>query len=189
MVPLTKHLAGYSRQTFANDATAGLVVGMVTIPQAIAYALLAGVPPEAGLYACLLPMILYSVFGSSEHLVVGPVAIAALLIVSTVSEYAPKFSSEYLNITQIVCVEVGLIFLTLKILRLGSLTNLISHPVLTGFVNGAVLLIIISQLPIIAGVDGSSGLSAIDSLLVLAAKMTDFELLSLILAVQLKRYF
>ena len=181
MVPLTKHLAGYSRQTFANDATAGLVVGMVTIPQAIAYALLAGVPPEAGLYACLLPMILYSVFGSSEHLVVGPVAIAALLIVSTVSEYAPKFSSEYLNITQIVCVEVGLIFLTLKILRLGSLTNLISHPVLTGFVNGAVLLIIISQLPIIAGVDGSSGLSAIDSLLVLAAKITDFELLSLIL--------
>jgi len=181
VVPLTKHLAGYSRQTFANDATAGLVVGMVTIPQAIAYALLAGVPPEAGLYACLLPMILYSVFGSSEHLVVGPVAIAALLIVSTVSEYAPKFSSEYLNITQIVCVEVGLIFLTLKILRLGSLTNLISHPVLTGFVNGAVLLIIISQLPIIAGVDGSSGLSAIDSLLVLAAKMTDFELLSLIL--------
>ncbi len=181
MVPLTKHLAGYSRQTFANDATAGLVVGMVTIPQAIAYALLAGVPPEAGLYACLLPMILYSVFGSSEHLVVGPVAIAALLIVSTVSEYAPKFSSEYLNITQIVCIEVGLIFMALKILRLGSLTNLISHPVLTGFVNGAVLLIIISQLPIIAGVDGSSGLSAIDSLLVLAAKMTDFELLSLIL--------
>ena len=183
MVPLTKHLAGYSRQTFANDATAGLVVGMVTIPQAIAYALLAGVPPEAGLYACLLPMILYSVFGSSEHLVVGPVAIAALLIVSTVSEYAPKFSSEYLSITQIVCVEVGIIFMMLKILRLGSLTNLISHPVLTGFVNGAVFLIIISQLPIIAGVEGSSGLSAIDSLLVLADKINDFELLSMVLGV------
>ena len=80
MVPLTKHLAGYNRKTFASDANAGLVVGMVTIPQAIAYALLAGVPPEAGLYACLLPMILYSLFGSSKHLVVGPVAIAALLI-------------------------------------------------------------------------------------------------------------
>ncbi len=181
MVPLTKHLEGYNRQTFASDANAGLVVGMVTIPQAIAYALLAGVPPEAGLYACLLPMILYSLFGSSKHLVVGPVAIAALLIVSTVSEHAPKFSSEYLHITQIVCIEVALIFMVLKILKLGALTNLISHPVLTGFVNGAVLLIIISQLSTIAGVNGISGLSASDSLSHLINETSDFKTLSLTL--------
>ncbi len=179
MIPLTKHLAGYNRQTFASDANAGLVVGMVTIPQAIAYALLAGVPPEAGLYACLLPMLLYSLFGSSKHLVVGPVAIAALLIVSTVSEYAPKFSSEYLHITQIVCIEVALIFMVLKILKLGALTNLISHPVLTGFVNGAVLLIIISQLPIVAGVNGISDLSASESLSHLMNEGSNFKTLSL----------
>ena len=181
MVPLTKHLKGYNRQTFASDANAGLVVGMVTIPQAIAYALLAGVPPEAGLYACLLPMILYSLFGSSKHLVVGPVAIAALLIVSTVSEHAPKFSSEYVHITQIVCIEVALIFMVLKTLKLGALTNLISHPVLTGFVNGAVLLIIISQLSTIVGVNGISGLSASDSLSHLINETSDFKMLSLTL--------
>ena len=92
---------------------------MVTIPQAIAYAFLAGVPAEAGLYACLLPMILYALLGSSPHLVVGPVAIAALMIVSTVSEYAPKFSSVYLMFSQFVCIEVILIFVAMRILRLG----------------------------------------------------------------------
>ena len=146
MIPLKKHLVGYNSNTFLQDAVAGLVVGMVTIPQAIAYALLAGVPAQAGLYACLLPMILYALLGSSKHLVVGPVAIAAVMIVSTVSELAPKYSAEYLSITQAICIEVAVIFVILRLARLGSLTNLVSHPVLTGFVNGAVLLIIILSL-------------------------------------------
>ena len=93
MIPLKKHLVGYNSNTFLQDAVAGLVVGMVTIPQAIAYALLAGVPAQAGLYACLLPMILYALLGSSKHLVVGPVAIAAVMIVSTVSEFVVVCSS------------------------------------------------------------------------------------------------
>ena len=98
MIPLKKHLVGYNSVIFLQDAVAGLVVGMVTIPQAIAYALMAGVPAQAGLYACLLPMILYAFLGSSKHLVVGPVAISAVMIASTVSELAPKYSEQYLTI-------------------------------------------------------------------------------------------
>ena len=175
MLPLAQHLKNYNRQTLAQDTTAGLVVGMVTIPQAIAYAFLAGVPAEAGLYACLLPMILYALLGSSPHLVVGPVAIAALMIVSTVSEYAPKFSSEYLMITQLVCIEVSLIFVAMRILRLGSLTSLISQPVMTGFVNGAVFLIIASQIPIIIGIDSPSTLSATGNFFTYSLKSTNLN--------------
>lgn len=179
MIPLQKHLIGYTPQTLIPDALAGLVVGMVTIPQAIAYALLAGVPPEAGLYACLLPMVLYAATGSSKHLVVGPVAIAALMIVSTVSEYAPRFSSDYLSITNIICVQVALIFAFLRFLRLGALVNLISHPVLTGFINAAVVLIIISQLPILTGMETGKDLSPLSSFLKTLEQANDFNLLSI----------
>jgi len=181
VIPLKKHLVGYNSNTFLQDAVAGLVVGMVTIPQAIAYALLAGVPAQAGLYACLLPMILYALLGSSKHLVVGPVAIAAVMIVSTVSEFAPKYSAEYLSITQAICIEVSVIFVILRLARLGSLANLVSHPVLTGFVNGAVLLIIISQIPALIGTDNSSSLSAIDLLQILTAQDNQFDWISLFL--------
>ena len=181
MIPLKKHLVGYNSNTFLQDAVAGLVVGMVTIPQAIAYALLAGVPAQAGLYACLLPMILYALLGSSKHLVVGPVAIAAVMIVSTVSEFAPKYSAEYLSITQAICIEVAASFVILRLARLGSLTNLVSHPVLTGFVNGAVLLIIISQIPALIGTENSSSLSAIDLLQILTAQDNQFDWISLFL--------
>jgi SulP family sulfate permease len=71
-VPLAGIVTSYQRSDLGHDAMAGLIVGMVTIPQAVAYALLAGVPPQAGLYACLLPMVIYTIFGSSKQLVVGP---------------------------------------------------------------------------------------------------------------------
>ena len=164
-----------------QDTVAGLVVGMVTIPQAIAYALLAGVPAQAGLYACLLPMILYALLGSSKHLVVGPVAIAAVMIVSTVSEFAPKYSAEYLSITQAICIEVAVVFLVLRLARLGSLINLISHPVLTGVVNGAVLLIIISQIPTLIGTENSSDLSAIGFFQTLTGQGYQLDWISLLL--------
>ena len=181
MIPLKKHLLGYNSQILMQDTVAGLVVGMVTIPQAIAYALLAGVPAQAGLYACLLPMILYALLGSSKHLVVGPVAIAAVMIVSTVSEFAPKYSAEYLSITQAICIEVAVVFLVLRLARLGSLINLISHPVLTGFVNGAVLLIIISQIPTLIGTENSSDLSAIGFFQTLTGQGYQLDWMSLLL--------
>ncbi len=155
-VPLVPILRNYQREDFNHDLVAGLVVGMVTIPQAVAYAFLAGVPPEAGLYACLLPMVLYAVFGSSRQLVVGPVAVAALMVAGTVSTYAPKYSEAYLEITTIICLQTGLFLWILRLSRMGGLVNLLSHPVITGFVNAAAILIIISQLPAFTGIETDS---------------------------------
>jgi sulfate permease, SulP family len=152
-VPLIPVLKKYEQEDFAHDLIAGLVVGMVTIPQAVAYAYLAGVPPQSGLYACLVPMLLYAIFGSSKQLVVGPVAVAALMVAATVSEHAPKYSDAYLGITTIICLQSGLFLWLLRLSRMGGIVNLLSHPVITGFVNAAAILIIISQLPTFAGID------------------------------------
>lgn len=151
-VPLITTLNHYQRQDLSHDIMAGLIVGMVTIPQAVAYALLAGVPPQSGLYACLLPMVLYAVFGSSKQLVVGPVAVAALLVTATVSELAPRYSEAYLGITTLLCLQVGLILGLLRLTKMGGLVTLLSHPVINGFVNAAAILIIISQLPGLTGI-------------------------------------
>ena len=151
-VPLIATLNSYQRQDLSHDIMAGLIVGMVTIPQAVAYALLAGVPPQSGLYACLLPMVLYAVFGSSKQLVVGPVAVAALLVTATVSELAPRYSEAYLGITTLLCLQVGLILCVLRLTKMGGLVTLLSHPVINGFVNAAAILIIISQLPGLTGI-------------------------------------
>ncbi len=151
-VPLVATLSVYRRQDLGHDVMAGLIVGMVTIPQAVAYALLAGVPPQSGLYACLLPMVLYAIFGSSKQLVVGPVAVAALLVTATVSDLAPRYSEAYLGITTLLCLQVGLLLGILRLTRMGGLVTLLSHPVINGFVNAAALLIIISQLPGLTGI-------------------------------------
>ncbi|MDE0240207.1 MAG: SulP family inorganic anion transporter, partial [bacterium] len=100
-LPIVDTLRGYRRIDFAHDSVAGLVLGVVTVPQAVAYAFLAGLPAQAGLYACLAPMVIYSVLGSSRQLIVGPVAIAALMVAATVGEHAPAHSDAYLGITTI----------------------------------------------------------------------------------------
>ena len=168
VVPLAGVIGNYQRSDFGHDVMAGLIVGMVTIPQAVAYALLAGVPPQSGLYACLLPMVIYTVFGSSKQLVVGPVAVAALLVTATVSELAPRYSEAYLGITTLLCLQVGLLLGALRITKMGGLVTLLSHPVINGFVNAAAILIIISQLPSLTGItvyDNTNPSAAITGLL------------------------
>ena len=179
-VPLIPTLRAYEKEDFSHDLVAGLVVGMVTIPQAVAYAFLAGVPPEAGLYACLVPMILYAIFGSSKQLVVGPVAVAALMVAATVSEYAPKYSDEYLQLTTIICLQSGIILWLLRLSRMGGLVNLLSHPVITGFVNAAAVLIIVSQLPAFTGVEVADSSKPFIVLSGLLDSITDIELQTLI---------
>ena len=150
-VPIAVTLRSYRREDFGHDLVAGLVLGVVTVPQAVAYAFLAGLPAQAGLYACLAPMAIHAVLGSSRQLVVGPVAIAALMVAATVGEYAPAYSDAYLSITAILCLEVCIVLWLLRLLQLGGIVNLLSHPVIAGFVNGAAILIVISQLPAFAG--------------------------------------
>lgn len=156
-LPLIPILSNYRRDDFGHDLAAGLVVGVITVPQAIAYAFLAGLPPQAGLYACLVPMLIYALLGSSRHLVVGPVAVSALMVSAMVSEYAPKHSDAYLDITSIVCIEAGLFLLLLRISNMGGVVNLLSHPVIVGFINAAAIMIIVSQLRAFAGIPGTVG--------------------------------
>ena len=182
-VPLIPILADYDKEKLNHDLVAGLVVGMVTIPQAVAYAFLAGVPPQSGLYACLVPMLLYALFGSSRQLVVGPVAVAALMVVATASEYAPKYSDAYLGITIIISLQAGIILWLLRLSRMGGLVNLLSHPVITGFVNAAAILIIISQLPAFTGLTVADGLTPIESLASLLKQMPNLDPLILFFGV------
>lgn len=151
-IPIVEVWRDYRKGDLPGDIIAGFALGAVTIPQAIAYAFLAGLPAQAGLYTCLLPPVIYAVLGSSRHLVVGPVAVAALMVSATVSEHAAAFSNEYLAITTVLCLQVGFILWLLRIFQLGGIVNLLSHPVVGGFVNAAAIIIIISQLPALTGV-------------------------------------
>jgi SulP family sulfate permease len=178
-VPIIPTIKNYQRADFSHDLIAGLVVGMVTIPQAVAYAFLAGVPPESGLYACLVPMLLYTVFGSSKQLVVGPVAVAALMVAATVAEYAPQYSDAYLALTTIICLQSGLFLWLLRLSRMGGLVNLLSHPVITGFVNAAAILIIVSQLPAFTGIEATNGHEPWQLLFGLLSKLGSLQPLTL----------
>ena len=174
-VPIIDTLRGYRRTDFGYDLVAGLVLGVVTVPQAVAYAFLAGLPAQAGLYACLAPMVIYAVLGSSRQLIVGPVAIAALMVAATVGEHAPAHSDAYLGITTIVCLQVGMLLWLLRLLRMGGIVSLLSHPVITGFVNAAAILIIISQLPAFTGIAIDRGDNAADRLAQILSGMGNLD--------------
>ena len=151
-VPLLEVLRGYGRADFSSDLTAGLIVAVVSVPQAVAYAYLAGLPPSAGLYACLVPMVLYTVLGSSRHLVVGPVAVAALMVAAAIGTHAPDYGDDHMGVATVICLEAGLFLLLLRLTQMGSVVHLLSHPVIMGFVNAAAILIIASQLSALTGI-------------------------------------
>lgn len=154
--PVIGVMRSYRRDDLPHDLIAGIVVGMLTVPQAVAYALLAGLPAEAGLYACLAPMVIHALLSSSRQLIVGPVVIAALMVASTVGEHAPAYSDAYLGITTVLSLQAGLILWLLRLLQVGGIVNLLSHPVISGFVNGAAILIIVGQLAPLSGIGGTS---------------------------------
>ncbi|MFP6834995.1 MAG: sulfate permease [Pseudomonadales bacterium] len=168
-IPILGVITHYRRSDFGHDLAAGLVVGVITIPQAIAYAFLAGLPPQAGLYACLAPMVIYAVLGSSRQLVVGPVAIAALMVAAAIGQYAPLHSEAYLGIATVLCLQAGVFLWLLRVWNMGGVVNLLSHPVIVGFVNAAALLIIISQISAFTGIAGGTSTNPLDRLLLLLA--------------------
>ena len=143
----------YNRGTLTNDLVAAVIVTIMLIPQSLAYALLAGLPPEMGLYASMLPIILYSVFGTSRALAVGPVAVVSLLTVAAVSKIAVPGTSEYIAAAITLAFLSGLILLALGLFRLGFLANFLSHPVIAGFITATGIIIAASQLKNILGID------------------------------------
>ncbi|EKF75763.1 sulfate transporter [Alcanivorax hongdengensis A-11-3] len=145
-------LRHYNRQTAAADGVAAVIVTIMLIPQSLAYAMLAGLPPEVGLYASILPLVAYAVFGSSRTLAVGPVAVASLMTAAAAGEVASTGSPEYLAAAIILAVLSGLMLVAMAVLKMGWISNLLSHPVVSGFITASGLLIAASQLKHMLGV-------------------------------------
>lgn len=146
-LPILDWLRTYRRQDFTDDLFAGIITAILLVPQGIAYAILAGIPPQLGLYASILPPIMYALLGTSRTLSVGPVSVASIMIASALSSPAIVALGDPLQSALVLSLESGVIMLLMAVLRMGSLVNFISHPVLIGFTSGASLLIIGNQLP------------------------------------------
>jgi len=131
---------------------AALIVTIMLIPQSMAYALLAGLPPEVGLYASILPLVAYAVFGSSMTLAVGPVAVISLMTAAAVSQVADPGTPEYLGAAILLSLLSGLMLIGLGLARAGFLANLLSHPVISGFITASAILIAFSQLKHVLGI-------------------------------------
>jgi len=152
-IPLLKSLEGYRGATFKDDLLAGLTTAIMLIPQAMAYAMLAGLEPIIGLYASTVPLVLYALFGTSRQLAVGPVAMVSLLVASGVGAVMTTDSpAAFAAMAALLALMVGVIQLGMGVVRLGFLVKFLSHPVIAGFTSAAALIIGFSQLKHVLGV-------------------------------------
>ena len=140
-LPIFEWLPNYDRSALTNDGIAGLIVAIMLVPQGMAYALLAGLPPEVGLYASIAPLVFYGLLGSSRALAVGPVAIVSLMVATTLGEINEAGSAGYLVGAILLAFLSGAILLGMGLARLGFLVNFLSHPVISGFSSAAALVI------------------------------------------------
>jgi SulP family sulfate permease len=142
----------YDRSTLVSDLVAAVIVTLMLIPQSLAYAQLAGLPAQAGLYASIAPLVLYAVFGTSRVLAVGPVAVVSLMTASTVGSFAAQGTAPYAAIALTLAFLSGAMLLVMGLLRWGFLAHFLSHPVISGFITASALLIAAGQLKVLLGV-------------------------------------
>ena len=152
-IPILNWLPSYKKEWLKGDLGAGLTVGVMLIPQGMAYASIAGLPAVYGLYASIVPIIIYALFGTSRQLAVGPVAMVSLLTATTIGSFGDLSISEYVNYAIVLALMVGAIQFLLGVFRLGFLVNFLSHPVVSGFTSAAALIIGLSQLKHLLGID------------------------------------
>jgi sulfate permease, SulP family len=155
--PVVKWARSYNKDWLRPDILAGITVGAFTIPEAIAFASLAGLPPEAGLYSAMIALLLYFIFGTSRQLSVGPTSALSILVGSTLGSLLIVNAEQYALIASLVALMAGIFALISWILRLGSIVRFISKTVLTGFLAGLALFIASGQLPKLFGINGASG--------------------------------
>lgn len=165
-------LLNYQRKDFGDDALAGTITAVLLIPQALAYALLAGLPPEVGLYSSVIPPLLYALTGSSRTLAVGPVAVAAVMVAASLSGFAQGDPSRALAGALWLALLSGLFLILFAFFRLGWLSHFVSHPVLNGFSTGAAITIIGTQLPALMGVPLGNHESFMAQMLALGARLS-----------------
>lgn len=172
-----------NRHTLQYDFWAGLTGAVMVLPQGIAFAMIAGLPPEFGLYSAIVVQLVAGFFGSSWHMVSGPTVALSIVIPGIVSHYAALGSPHYIGLSLSLMFMVGLIQLCFGLFRFGSLVNFISHTVIIGFTAGAGLLIVMSQLPTALGISLAQGLSFLEKLPALYAQIPHIHLPSAVVAV------
>jgi len=169
-VPVLDWGRRYDRNALSNDLIAALIVTIMLIPQSLAYALLAGLPPEAGIYASIVPILLYSIFGTSRALAVGPVAVVSLMTATAIGQVAEQGTAGYAVAALTLALLSGGFLLLLGIFRLGILANFLSHPVIAGFITASGILIATSQLSHILGID-AGGFTLVEMIEALVAHL------------------
>ena len=170
----------YDRHTLVSDLLAATIVTIMLIPQGLAYALLAGLPPEAGLYASVAPLLLYALFGTSRVLAVGPVAVVSLMTAAAISEQSVLSSASPWAIAITLAFLSGSLLLLMGLLKLGFLANFLSHPVISGFISASGLLIAASQLKTILGIR-AEGQHFFDIFSALARQISQTHVLTLLI--------
>lgn len=170
----------YSQTTLTNDLVAAAIVTIMLIPQSLAYAMLAGLPPVIGLYASILPIIAYSLFGTSRTLAVGPVAVISLMTLTAASSVAAPGSAQFIGATLILAFLSGSILVVMGMLRLGFLGNLLSHPVISGFITASGIIIATSQLKSVLGIT-ASGAALPELVITLVGNAADTNIPTLII--------
>ena len=183
LFPILGWLAQYRRDTLINDTLAGVIVAIMLVPQGMAYAFLAGLPPQMGLYAGILPLFIYALLGSSRSMAVGPVAIASLMVGEAVSQHAQPGTDLYITTAMVLALLVGLVLLLMFVLRLGSLVNFLSHSVITGFTSAAALMIAFSQLKYVFGLEFPRGHHFYETLNNLSINLPSFNPATLMIGV------
>ncbi len=159
MLPFLRWTSRVDRSTARFDLTAGLTGALIVLPQGVAFATIAGLPPEYGLYAAMVPAVIAALFGSSWHLVTGPTTAISIVVFASVAPLAEPGSAEYVRLVLTLTFLTGLFQLAMGLARLGALVNFISHTVVIGFTAGAALLIASSQVSSFLGLDLERGLS------------------------------
>ena len=178
--PILSWLPHYHRRLLGADALAGLIVTMMVIPQSLAYALLAGLPAVVGLYASILPQLVYTLFGTSRTLAIGPVAIIALMTAGALSSVAPAGSAAYLEAALVLAVLSGVMLIVMGMLKMGFFSNFLSHPVISGFLTASGILIAASQFSALLGVE-SQGFTLVERLVSVIPELPKVHIPTLII--------
>src|SRR5471030_1964442 len=181
LLPFLAWLPRQTRASVGRDAMVGLSGAVLALPQSIAYALIAGLPPDYGLYAAIVPVLIACLWGSSWHLICGPTAAISIVLYASVSPLAVPGSKDYITLILLLTVLAGVFQWLLGLLRFGALVNFVSHSVVLGFTLGAAVVIAIGQLPNLLGLDLPNQATALDSLVTLLSHLGAVDKPSLML--------
>ena len=178
--PILEWGADYSRQTLVNDLIGGIVITLMLIPQSLAYAQLAGLPAEVGLYASIIPLIIYMIFGSSRTLGLGPVAVCSLMTAAAIAPIAAMGTPEYVGAAIVLAFISGAMLIVMGLLRLGFLVNFISHPVIAGFISAAGVVIAGTQVATVLGIN-AKGETLLELIIAIIENIGDVHLYTVLI--------